>query len=287
MRESTRSYAAGVVDAEGCLAVCKSNDPRGPIYSARVVVSNRSKELIDFFVQNFGGYITVDRPKKAEHNINYLWHLSSSQHTERFLSQIYPYLRGKKSQADILFEYLAMGRENNPAKREVLYQKSKELKNEVRVTTETPTSSKLDSAYLAGFFDGEGHVSIITFVGHGHRQYASRANVTNTDLPVLELYQEIFGGSIRKHSKPRKQTYRWELRRNEDRIKFLLACLPYLIVKAQEANIVLEFLRMGNTEDTTKRRGYYDQLAKIKKERVIQSHLCGDVQNEPTETLAS
>ena len=71
----------------------------------------------------------------------------------------------------------------------------------------------------------------------------------------------------------------------EDRIKFLLACLPYLIVKHQEASIVLEFLRMGNTENITKRHDYYNKLAKIKKERVIQSHLCGDVQSVPTETL--
>ena len=284
MRETTRAYVAGVVDAEGCLAVYKSNDPRGPIYSARIAVSNRSKELVDFFVANFGGYITIDHPKKAEHNVNYLWHLSSGQHTERFLSQIYPYLRGKKAQADVLFEYLAMGGENNPAKRESLYQKTKELKNEVRVTTETPTSSKLDVAYLSGFFDGEGHVSVVSFMGNGYRQYASRLNVTNTDLPMLEFYKETFGGSIRKHSKPRKQTYRWELRRNEDRIKFLLACLPYLIVKREEANIVLEYLRLGSSENPTKRNYFYEQLVKIKKERVIQSHLLGDKQCVPAET---
>jgi hypothetical protein len=123
MREITRSYAAGVVDAEGCLTIGKSNDPRGPIYSARITASNRCRKLMKFFVDNFGGYLTVDYPKQKEHNINYGWHLSSGQHTERFLSQIYPYLRVKKEQADVLFEYLKMGRENNPAKREVLYQR--------------------------------------------------------------------------------------------------------------------------------------------------------------------
>ena len=44
---------------------------------------------------------------------------------------------------------------------------------------------------------------------------------------------------------------------------------------------------MGKTEDTTKRHGFYEQLVKIKKERVIQSHLHGDMQSEPTETLDS
>ena len=286
MRETTRSYAAGIVDAEGCLGIGKSNDPRGPIYSARITVSNRSKELIDFFVENFGGYVTTEHPKKAEHNVNYLWHLSSSQHTERFLSQIYPYLREKKNQADILLEYLSLRGENNPAKRETLYQRAKDLKNEVRVTTETPTSSKLDAAYLSGFFDGEGHVSIISFIGHGYRQYAARLNITNTNLPILEFYQSLFGGSVAKHSKPRKQTYRWELRRNEDRVKFILYCLPYLIVKREEAVVVLEYLRMGKAEDQRKRNDFYEQLVAIKKERVIQSHLYGDIQRIPTETLS-
>lgn len=287
MKEITRAYAAGVVDAEGCLAIAKSNDPRGPIYSARVVVSNRAKELTSYFSHHFGGYTTVSKPRKENHNINYLWHLSSGQHTERFLSQIYPHLRYKKEQADILFEYLHMGRTPDPEKREELYQRSKILKQLVRVTTETPTSSNLDHAYLAGFFDGEGSVSIINFEGHGHRQFASRLNVTNTDLPTLELYKKIYGGSIRKHSKPRMQTYRWELRKNEDRQHFLLSVLPYLIVKKEEASIVLDFLRLGNSINPEGRANLYNQIVHIKAQRMIQSQLYSDVQSAPTETLTA
>jgi hypothetical protein len=284
MREATRSYVAGVTDAEGCLSINKSNDPRGPIYSARVTVSNRYLQLIKFFIQHFGGYYSTDLPEKKTHNVNYSWHLSSAEHTTKFLSQIYPHLKVKKSQADVLFEYLAMDGENNPAKRELLYQKSSELKNEVRVTTETPTSSKLDLTYLAGFFDGEGHVSIISFIGHGHRQYAARIHVTNTDLPSLEHYKSIYGGSIRPHGKPKKQSYRWELTINEDRMKFLLSMLPYLTVKKEEANIVLQFLRLGSEQSPRKRSDLHTQLEKIKAERVIQSHLLGDKQRVPAET---
>lgn len=284
MRETTKAYVAGIVDADGCLFVNKSNDPRGPIYSARIVVSNYSLKLIKFFVKNFGGYYTVDLPDKETHNVNYLWHLSSGDHTYKFLSQIYSYLKVKKTQADVLYEYLAMDGENNPAKREGLYLRSSNLKNEVRVTTETPTSSKLDLAYLSGFFDGEGHISIISFVGHGYRQYAARIHVTNTDVPSLEHYKSIFGGKIRPHSKPRKQTYRWELTINLDRMRFILSMLPYSIVKKEEANIVLQFLRLGKVEDKTKRNEFYKILEKIKEERVIQSHLLGNKQCVPAET---
>jgi hypothetical protein len=286
MKETTRAYAAGFVDAEGCIAIGKNNSSAsGLIYSARITVSNRSKEVIDYLVHHFGGYYTRSKPPNERCNENYLWHVTSSQHIERFLSQIYPYLRVKSSQADVLREYLAMGRANNPSKREELYRRVRDLKNEVRVTTETLTSSNLDAAYLAGFFDGEGLVSIISFVGHGHRQHAARINVTNTDLPILEMYQHYFGGSIRKHSKPRRQTYRWELRKNEDRQKFLLDVLAYLNVKHEEACTVLEFLRLGSAEDPAKRNDFYQRLVSLKKERMIQSHLHGDMQSAPAETL--
>ena len=284
MRETTKAYVAGVVDAEGCLSVNKSNDPRGPIYSVRVTVSNRYLQLIKFFIKKFGGYYSIELPEKKTHNVNYSWHLSSAKHTIKFLSQIYPYLKVKSSQADALFEYLAMDGENNPSKREILYRKSSDLKNEVRVTTETPTSSKLDITYLAGFFDGEGHVSIISFVGHGYKQYAARIHVTNTDLPSLEHYKSIYGGSIRPHGKPKKQSYRWDLTINEDRTRFLLSMLPYLTVKKEEANIVLQFLRLGSDQTPGKRNDLYEQLEKIKAERVIQSHLLGDKQRVSAKT---
>lgn len=287
MRDQTKAYLAGVMDAEGCVTIGKSKDPRGLIYSARITISNKNNDLMKYLVHHFGGYVTKTKPKKASHNICYSWHLSSAKHTLTFLSLITPLLRGKKAQAELLSEYINLNGAYCPPVREKMYLQAQDMKKEVRVTTETPTSSKLDFAYLAGFFDGEGTVSLIQFIGHGHQQYASRVFVTNADKPMLDMFVHYFGGKVREHQKPNKQCYRWELAKNTDREHFILQILPYLIVKKEEADIVLEFLRLRSTEAKSQRKNLYDRLKKVKQERMIQSHLHGDMQCAPMETLVA
>lgn len=283
MKEKTAAYVAGVVDAEGCFTIGKTKGPRGINYSARITVANKFKPLVNYLVQHFGGYITNYRPKKEQHAVCYGWHLSSSKHTRRFLTSIFPHLREKKDQAQALLQYLDMDGKYDPEERERLYLLTRRLKNEIRVTTETPTNSKLDFAYLSGYFDGEGTSSIIRFVGNGYLQYATRVTVTNTYKPILEMYQLLFGGNVREHCKPNKQSYRWELRKNEEREKFLLYMLPYSIVKREEMNLTLQFLRLGSKIDPERRKEIHSQLVEIKKERMIQSQLQGDLQSVPAE----
>jgi hypothetical protein len=284
MKEKTKAYAAGLMDAEGCITIGRSTGPRGLNYSARVRISNKSVQLMKWLVLHFGGYVSKSIPKKDTHAVCYNWNLSSEKHTRSFLSAILPYLRIKKNQVEIFFRYLDLGRDGSQIKREDLYLTIRDMKHEVRVTTETPNNSKTDFSYLSGFFDGEGTASLIQFHGGGYLQHAARVYITNTDLPILNFACGLFGGSIGPHENMGKQCYRWELRKNEERMRFLLYCLPYLIVKREEAKIVLEFLRLGKVEDVELRKKFYDRLKKIKEERMIQSRLHGDMQSGTNES---
>jgi len=64
-----------------------------------------------------------------------------------------------------------------------------------------------DNSYLAGFFDGEGSVSIC-----GRTYFQIMAQISNTNIGVLKLYQRRF--------------------------KILL---PFLIIKKDQANLALAF----------------------------------------------
>lgn len=283
MRQKTFSYAGGLFDAEGSFTIGRSESERGVNYSARIRLNNVNRAVVKWMIEKFGGSKHRDKPKSEAHSVCYYWEITDALHARRFLKQVVPYLRIKKPQADLLAAYLDLNGVPNPPVRQKLYEEMRSLKDEIRVTTETPANSKLDFSYLAGFFDGEGTASIITFVVNGHRQYAARIYVTNTDLPMLEMYKELFGGSIRLHAKPNKQCYRWELRKNVDREKFLLYCLPYLIIKRDEANLTLQFLRLGSKIDPVTRKSLYEKLTRFKQERMIQSHLPGDEQSDTAE----
>ena len=72
----------------------------------------------------------------------------------------------------------------------------------------------LDAAYVAGFFDGEGHISIRSRAKQSKRSQHHQilAGITNTNKDLLDWIQSVFGGSIhpkRRYSKNHSQA--WEL----------------------------------------------------------------------------
>ncbi|XOB41811.1 MAG: hypothetical protein ACKKMS_00205 [Candidatus Nealsonbacteria bacterium] len=83
-------YLAGIIDGEGCVKPSKSNYPR-------CIVSNTSKELVDWLYDNFGGYKS---PSKREGNrkLQYWWMLRKKE-MKNILPLIIPYLIIKKEEA--------------------------------------------------------------------------------------------------------------------------------------------------------------------------------------------
>lgn len=104
-------------------------------------------------------------------------------------------------------------------------------------------------AWAAGFFDGEGCVLVEMAKEDRciHKVRTSlHATVTQTSLPCLEKYLDVFGGGITsaEHRTPNGRRwavqYRWSVR-NEKAIEFLKAIQPYSVVKASQIEVALKY----------------------------------------------
>ena len=104
-------------------------------------------------------------------------------------------------------------------------------------------------AYLAGLFDGEGCIYIQAKKPSGNsktRCHLLQCHLGMTDPRPVRLFKEYFGGRLWARF-PKKKNWRpqlcWSISSRDDCSLFLVALLPYLIAKKDEAKIALEFIR--------------------------------------------
>ena len=106
-------------------------------------------------------------------------------------------------------------------------------------------------SYLAGIIDGEGTIRINRCAGDKTLRQLKRKNpihagqisVGMTSKDVCDLLQSVLGGSVREERVPdgRKVIYRWAITSRPMVIAALNKLMPYLIVKKEQAQAVLEF----------------------------------------------
>jgi hypothetical protein len=108
-------------------------------------------------------------------------------------------------------------------------------------------TSEAELAYFAGFFDGEGCVGInpVSKAGGVSRYYCLYATARQIDTTPLQMLKEAFGGCIQgphNASATKRGTYSWRVQAAQAE-QFLVAVLPYLVVKRAQAELALEFRR--------------------------------------------
>lgn len=101
--------------------------------------------------------------------------------------------------------------------------------------------SDTEIAWLAGMFDGEGHISVK--VALSENALGPKIQVTNTCRAILDRIRNVTGvGHItaRTRQNPRwKQTYDWRAT-NRNAVRILVAIRPWLIEKAERADAVIK-----------------------------------------------
>jgi len=104
----------------------------------------------------------------------------------------------------------------------------------------SPVTTETDHAYAAGIVDGEG---TITLHDHGKRTALTVA-VFNSEPRVCVWLQERYGGSIGQNIRPdpHRIMYAWRCS-SSLASKFLNNIYPYLIIKKQQADIALAYLK--------------------------------------------
>ena len=101
---------------------------------------------------------------------------------------------------------------------------------------------RADIAYMAGFFDGEGCISICCSSSRW-RELSLKCQVGQCNRWILELFKFRFGGSIRlqkKESVQHHDYWMWHISSGKA-ADFLKVIEPCLYLKRAEAKIAIEF----------------------------------------------
>lgn len=146
-------------------------------------------------------------------------------------------------------------------------------------------------AWLAGLFDGEGHVSLQMYTGKGGSQKTKWGfhwnfvfNITNESKEIIETVKYFIKKELEKNkdlkfsgrglgegsitcAKRKEERDSWKYwlgRRGMEHI--LPKMMPYLIVKRQNAKLVMEAIRLYRKEnqvDTPRLRPIFSQLREL------------------------
>ena len=126
-------------------------------------------------------------------------------------------------------------------------------------------------SYAAGFFDGEGCVRLYYRTRRSGKykdsawcQYSLK--ITNTNRSLLEDFQKEFGGTIRvTHQSDRHRTcYALEITNRDQVLGTLTRLLPFLRIKRQHAELMIQYLsRRPNTKTTEAERLLCQQMAAL------------------------
>ncbi len=142
------------------------------------------------------------------------------------------------------------------------------------------------AAYAAGFFDGEGHIALTKsnskrvhpWGTYFYERFQLRIQISQNDpRPLWFLHQHFGGAAVRKsqfrrsYDQAKYTRYDWGLAAQQAGA-FLRIIRPYLIVKADEADVALTFLdtidlaRRKTPSDVIKQREFlHSEMLRIRK----------------------
>lgn len=106
--------------------------------------------------------------------------------------------------------------------------------------------------YVAGILDGEGTIALCFYRQKERPSEYVRLEVriNNTDFRLIKWLMHNFGGRFQAQANDRgfkntRTLYSWYLSGKANKEKFLLGILPHLQLKREQAQIALEFLKLG------------------------------------------
>jgi len=259
LKEKTKAYVAGMLDAEGCISISNT-------YQLRVKISNKNRKLMKYLVHHFGGIF-----KKVPNNDGWIynWYTQGNKHTQRFLSNILPYLRIKLKEANLALEYCFLEGQYCPEKRQTFYENMEKLKDRsVETNTQEFSKNNLTNAYYAGLIDGEGDFNISQNFPRKRPNpaYYGYVRCKNTFKPIIDLMPDLYNGglSTRYKNHPKWSPQRiWRLDRKEYLELFLLKIIPYLIIKEDQAKLLLNLLRLETGPQDIKKAEMYKEMIRL------------------------
>lgn len=127
----------------------------------------------------------------------------------------------------------------------------------------------LDIRYIAGIIDGEGSIQLKVESRNGVYRLYPTVVVKMTNYKLVKTLHEEFGGSFStiKSDGVRKISYVWQLANTTNKL-FLEKLLPYLIVKKEQANLVLDYYHLANNSNMAMNNFFREQMTLLNKRGV-------------------
>lgn len=105
------------------------------------------------------------------------------------------------------------------------------------------------AAYVAGFLDGEGNITILKRNQNErpNPSYDLHVGFTNRDLSALQVIQSFYGGTIFQKKRYRANhatSYELRIGRKAQVARLLQESYPYMLIKQKQAELALAFLKM-------------------------------------------
>lgn len=261
-KTSKLAFLAGLVDGDGSISISIINrkDWNGLSFQPYVAIGVTNRKLCKWVQKHFGGnlygYDQADGHQKMYH-----WKLYGKQALKDLILQLLPYLLIKKEAAQTVLEYMELGVEPNQQARLAIAEKIKVVNSNNHKTTDTRKLLKRESmAYLAGIVDTEGAIGIRDNQGEAFGAYVM---INSTNESLIKWIASLFEGKVSKHEylvTTCRDNNLWALYGKQNIESFILAILPYLVIKKEVANIVLQFVRLKNTWNKEERTRLFQTI---------------------------
>lgn len=122
--------------------------------------------------------------------------------------------------------------------------------------------------YMAGLFDAEGCLMIASSFRKASNcpGYIAQIIFTNTNLELIKWIISHFGGTYVKRNLVSGciQAYDWKITNQTHGLSFLSTIEPYLIVKKQEAALMLQYYALNGAENPEARKSLFEQIKFLK-----------------------
>jgi hypothetical protein len=106
--------------------------------------------------------------------------------------------------------------------------------------------NKINNAYFAGIFDGEGHISITKYKDgvRGQKYFGMQMAIGTVNQEIATELKNYFGGGIYINKSGKRLVYLWWVKNRKIIKDFLDAVYPYLIIKKEHIKKAFEFLSL-------------------------------------------
>jgi hypothetical protein len=260
MRKRSYRYLAAAMDGDGGIYICKSKVNGCDSYQAQLCVANSDLRLMKWLKHHFGGCLHKNSEKGSTPNFgsiikksyqnrddNWQWRLTGNKAVGFVLDQVQPYLlinsqkyEPVKALTDLHAKYRAS------AQREECFIRYSNVTDDF--DPETPPTIE----YFAGMLDMEGSVSIVKAARP--ENYRVHLRIANNNKALVDWLKKNFSGAVytTKKLQEGKKRYTWYRKETDEKSveRFLLAILPYLIVKRETAQLALNMIRMPKEQRT-------------------------------------